>query len=126
MYINRIAVILTPPTIVDKVNQFGVSERQSDGIQFTNIDGRVTIYDLDLNCDDDDSNAFDESFERNDKYQKEFINETKTSEQGLTTNKTQDEHFQDPIQQHNTPDTKPTNNASFSSSKNMTPQTPEC
>ena len=49
----------------------GVSEKQPDGIQFTNMDGRVTIYDLDFkhdDDDDDDNNSSDECFEHNNKY----------------------------------------------------------
>ena len=81
----------------------GVSEKQPDGIQFTNMDGRVIIYDLDLNRDDDDdSNASGKIFQNNNKYQKELHDEIKTSEQGLVTDETQDEHFQDLFQQHNT------------------------
>ena len=38
------------------------------------------------------------------RFKKEFNDEIKTSEQGLPSNKTQDEHFQDLILQYNTVD----------------------
>ena len=47
-----------------------VSEKQPDGIQFTNLNGKITIVDLDLYCvddDDDNSNASYESFVSNKK-----------------------------------------------------------
>ena len=47
-----------------------------------------------------------------------FDYELNSSKQGLATNESQEEYFQGPIQQYNTPDTKPNidNNASTSSS----------
>ena len=85
-----------------------------------NMDMEVTVYNFDLNRDDndDDSNASDEIFKHDNKYQKESDNELKRREQGLTTNETQDEHFQNPIQQHNPSNTKPNtkNNDSVSTS----------
>ena len=54
------------------------SEKQPEGVQSTNKDGRVSINNLDLNLDDDnsdDSNASDESFDNDKKYQDEFDKE---------------------------------------------------
>ena len=62
---NRVEVIPTPQTIVDRVDQMGVSEKQPKGIKFTILDGKATIHNLDLNCandDDDNSNACDNFF----------------------------------------------------------------
>ena len=67
--VNRVVVTPTPQTIINRVNQMGALEKQQDRIQFMNMDGKVTIYDLDLNHADDDndndknSNAPDESFD---------------------------------------------------------------
>ena len=80
----------------------GASEKQLDGIQFTNMNGRVTIHDLDLTrADDDDgnSNAFEESFVHNKEYQKEFDNDKKGDE-NLETNEIQEDHFHFPFQQY--------------------------
>ena len=73
--VNRVVVISTPKTIIDRVNEMGTSEKQPGGVQFINRDGRVSINDLNLNLDDDDdeeSNASDESFDHNKEYQEEF------------------------------------------------------
>ena len=81
----------------------GASEKQPNGIQFTNMNGKVTIHDLDPNRADDDndnnSNASNESFDHDEQYQKEFDNKT-DGEKDLATNETQEDHFQTPIQQH--------------------------
>ena len=63
---NRVVVIPTSKVVIDRVNEMGISEKQPEGVQFTNRDGKVTINDLDLNLDDNDnnnSNASDESFD---------------------------------------------------------------
>lgn len=83
----------------------GVSQKQPEGIQFTNIDGRVTIHNLDLNraaddCNNDNnSNASDESFDHNKRIPEENDNKEKTSED-LIADETQERHFQNPIEQH--------------------------
>ena len=82
----------------------GASEKQFDGIQFTNMDGKVTIHDLDLNHandddnDDNTSNASDESLDYDEEYQKEFDNKT-NGDEDLATNETQEDYFQNPIKQ---------------------------
>lgn len=83
----------------------------------------MILFDLNCNDDDDDSITSNESFEHDDKDQKEFDDEIKSDEQRLATDETQDENFQDPIQQHNASDIKPNdNNASdFSSKEDDTP-----
>ena len=48
-----------------------VSEKQLEGIQFMNMDRKVTIHDLDLNRADDDvnnSNTSDERFDHDKEY----------------------------------------------------------
>ena len=69
--VNRVVVIPTPTTIIDRVNEMGTSEKQPERVQFTNRDGRISINVLDVNLDDnddDDSNASKESFDYNKEY----------------------------------------------------------
>ena len=93
--VNKVVVISTPQTVIDQVDQVGASEKQSEGIQLTNMDGRVTIHDLDLNhVDDDDSNsnASDESFDYDKQYQKEFDNNA-NGDKDFATDEIQEDHF---------------------------------
>ena len=79
----------------------GISEKQPEGIQFTDRYGRVSINDLNFNLDnndDNDSNTSDESFDQDKGYQKQFKHKSK--DEDLATNKAQEDHFQLPIQQH--------------------------
>ena len=94
--VNRVVVILTQQNYHWSDQSDGVSKKQSNVIQFTDIDKRVTINDLDLNHvdnDDDDnnnnnnSNMSDESFDHNKENQKEFDNKEKTSK-SITTDET--------------------------------------
>ena len=71
--VNRVVVIPTPRTIINQVNQMGASENQPEGIQFTDMNGKVTINILDLNCandNDNNSNETEESFDHDKEYQK--------------------------------------------------------
>ena len=91
---NRVVVIPTSKVVIDRVNEMGTSEKQPDGVQFTNRDGKVTINDLDLNLDDNndnDINASDESFDHDKEYQDEFDKEGKDDD--LATDEVQDDHF---------------------------------
>ena len=86
--VNRVVVIPTPQTIINQVNQMGASENQPNGIQFTNMDAKVTIHDLDqnhANDDKDNSNVSDESFDHDEEYQNEFDND-KNGDEDLATN----------------------------------------
>ena len=97
--VNRVVVITTSKTVIDRINEMGASEKQPEGVQFTGRDGRVSISNLDLNLDDnndDNSNASDESFNHDKEYQKEFEKEGKDKD--LATNRVQDNHFQLPFQ----------------------------
>ena len=79
----------------------GITEKQPEGIQFIDRDGRVSINNLDLNLDDknnDNSNAPDESFDYGKEYQEEFDREG--NDDDLTTNEVKDDHFQLPFQQN--------------------------
>ena len=74
--------------------------------------------DQDGDDDDGDSNTSDKSFKHNGEYQKRFDSEVKTSNQGLATNETQNDHFLNPIQQHNTRNEESSNNNNNSTSFN--------
>ena len=99
--VNRVVVIPTLKTVIDRVNGIRISEKQPEGVKFTDRDGRVSINDLNLNLDNDndnDSNASNESFDHDKEYQDEFDREGK--DEDLATNKVQDNHFQLPFQQY--------------------------
>ena len=101
--VNRVVVIPTPKTVIDRVNELGISEKQPEEVQFTNRDNRVSINDLNLNLDnndDDNSNTSDESFDNNKEYQGDFDKEGKDN--NLATNEVQEDHLQLPFQQHQT------------------------
>ena len=86
--VNRVVVIPTLKTIIDRVNEIGISKKQPEGVQFTNRDGRGNINNLDLNLDDndnDDSKASDESFDHDKEYQEEFEKEEKMRFDNLAT-----------------------------------------
>ena len=58
----------------------GISEKQPEGVQFKDRDGRVSINDLDLNPvdnNDDSSNTSDKSFDHDKEYQEELDREGK-------------------------------------------------
>ena len=85
--VNRVIEVPTPKIGIDRVNKMRISEKQPEGIQFTDRDDRVSINNLDLNLDNnnnDHSNASDESFDHNKEYQKKFDGEGKDDD--LATN----------------------------------------
>ena len=96
--VNRVVIITTSKTVIDRNNELGISEKQPESVQFTDKDIRVRISDLDLNLNDDDRNASDESFDHDEEYHKEFDKESKDKD--LATGKVHDTHFQLPFQQH--------------------------
>ena len=84
--VNRVVVIPTPASVTTRVNKMGIAEKQSEGIQFSDRDGRVTINDLDLSMNDEnESNASNKSFDHNEEYQKEFDNNEKPGNEDLNT-----------------------------------------
>ena len=101
--VNRVVLIPTPSTIIDRVNEMGHSEKKPKGVQFTNKDGRVSINNLNLNLYDDnnnDRNASDESFDHDKENQEELDKEEKTRFYDLAKDEVQEDHFQLPFQQH--------------------------
>ena len=58
MLVNRVVVIQTSQTIIDQVNQMGFSEKQPEGIQVLDKDGKVTIHNLaSINFDNNNNNS---------------------------------------------------------------------
>ena len=46
--VNKVVVIPTLKTVIYWVNEMGISEKEPEGVQFTNRDGRVIINNLDI------------------------------------------------------------------------------
>ena len=111
--VNRVVTIPTSQSNIQAVNDIGEQERQPEGIEFSDINGRITIHDLADN--DDDSNASDDDFKIDEEYQDEIEKERKLEEKDTPDNDadpdskefgdvepdSQNDYFQNPIQQHN-------------------------
>jgi hypothetical protein len=106
--VNRVTIIPTSDATIKTVNDVGEQESQPEGIEFSDINGRITLQDFNDNdnSNDEDSNASDEDFELDQGYEEEANNEiTMEEEEGIIKGDdpdSQEEHFQTPIQQHNT------------------------
>ena len=98
--VNRTVILPTPGTVIDRVNEMGVSVKQPEGIRFSDKDSRVTINDLNLKMDNDDNNrnASGESFDHDKEYQKNMRKKIKMK--NLQPTKTQVDNFQLPFQQY--------------------------
>jgi hypothetical protein len=104
--VNRVTVIPTNDATIKVVNDIGEQESQPEGIEFSDINGRITLQDFaDGFGDDDDSNASDDDFEIDQTYQDEMDKEILIEEEeGIFGNDdpdSQEDYFQSPIQQHN-------------------------
>jgi hypothetical protein len=114
--VNRVTPIPTTEAIINTVNDIAIQEKQPEGIEFSDINGRITLQDFAEGIgDDDNSNASDDDFEIDQEYQDETDHEKKLEEQEVTTNgddpdspefgnddpDSQVDYFQNPIQQHN-------------------------
>jgi hypothetical protein len=104
--VNRITPIPTTEATIETVNNIGEQEGQPEGIQFSDINGNVTLQDFAENDNDEDSNASDDDFTLDEEYQEEVNNEIALDrEEGSVGNDdpdSQEDYFQTPIQQHNT------------------------
>jgi hypothetical protein len=102
--VNRVTEIPTSEATIKVANDIGENEYQPEGIGFSDIHGRVTLDDFATNMEDDDSNASDDDFEMDDEYQDELKTEIALEkEEGIIANDdpdSQDDYFQNPIQQH--------------------------
>jgi hypothetical protein len=75
--VNRITPISTTDAIIETVNSIGEQENQPEGIEFSDMNGRITLKDFAANDNDDDSNASDNDFKMDEEYQNEIDNEIK-------------------------------------------------
>jgi hypothetical protein len=87
------------------VNDIGEQESQPEGIEFSDLNGRITLQDFADNDNDDDSNASDEDFKMDDECNDEVAGEIALEEEdgsiGNDGPDSQEDYFQNPIQQHN-------------------------
>jgi hypothetical protein len=105
--VNRVTIIPTSEATINTVNDIGEQENQPEGIEFSDLNGRITLQDFAEECgDDNDSNASDEDFVLDKEYEDEANNEIEMEEEeGIIGNDdpdSQEDYFQTPIQQHNT------------------------
>jgi hypothetical protein len=103
--VNRVTPIPTTEAIITTVNDIGEGERQPEGIEFSDMHGRITLADFAANDNDDDSNASDDDFKMDEEYQDELKNDIILDKrEGIVGNDdpdSQEDYFQTPIQQHN-------------------------
>jgi hypothetical protein len=104
--VNRVTIIPTSEATIQTVNDIGEQEQQPDGIEFSDINGRITLQDFAENDNDDDSNASDDDFDIDEEHEEEERAESALEEdEGILEDvdpDSQEDHFQTPIQQHNT------------------------
>jgi hypothetical protein len=105
--VNRVTIIPTNEATIKTVDDIGEQESQPEGIEFSDMNGRITVHDFaEANADDDDSNASDEDFKMDQEYEDEMDNEIAIEEEdgfiGNDDPDSQRDYFQTPIQQHNT------------------------
>jgi hypothetical protein len=106
--VNRITTIPTTEAIITTVNDIGEGENQPEGIEFSDMHGRITLADFAANDNDDNSNASDDDFKMDEEYQDELKNDIVLEQrEGIIGNDdpdSQEDYFQNPIQQHNNGD----------------------
>jgi hypothetical protein len=98
-------IIPTTDAVIETVNDIGEQEEQPEGIEFSNINGEITLQDFADNDNDEDSNASDDDFQLVKEYQEEVDDEIalekEEGEVGNDNPDSQEDYFQTPIQQHN-------------------------
>ena len=100
--VNRVTIIPTSDATIKTINDIGEQENQPEGIEFSDLNGRVTLQDFAENDIDEDSNASDEDFVMDKEYEDEEEHENALDERdGIINNDEQEDYFQTPIQQHN-------------------------
>jgi hypothetical protein len=104
--VNRITPIPTTDDMIDTVNNIAEQESQPEGVEFSNMHGRITLEDFAANDNNEDSNASDNDFKLDEEYKEEVDNEiTLDKKEGSVGNDDpdlQEDYFQNPIQQHST------------------------
>jgi hypothetical protein len=104
--VNRVTEISVTEAKIKIVNNIGECENQPEGIEFSDINGRITLSDFTDNANDDDSNASDDDFEMDKEYEQELNDEIVMEEEegsiGNDDPDSQEDYLQTPIEQHNT------------------------
>jgi hypothetical protein len=104
--VNRVTIIPTSEAVIKTVNDIGEQEKQPEGIEFSDLNGRITLEDFSKNDKDDDSNASDDDFVLDEECKEEEEADAALEEEkgivGDDDPDAQEEYFQTPIQQHNT------------------------
>jgi hypothetical protein len=102
--VNHVTPIPTTDDMIGTVNNIAEQEAQPEGIEFSDMHGRITLQDFADNANDDDSNASDDGFKLDEEYREEVDNEIALEkEEGSDGNDDpdlQEGYFQNPIQQH--------------------------
>jgi hypothetical protein len=93
--------------MINIVNNIAEQEAQPEGIEFSDMHGRIALQDFANNANEDDSNASDNDFKLDEEYQEEVDNEIALEkEEGSVGNDDpdlQEDYFhQNPVQQHDT------------------------
>jgi hypothetical protein len=68
--INRVTIIPTSEATIKTINDIGEQESQPEGIEFSDLNGRITLQDFADNDNDDDSNASDADFNIEEEYKR--------------------------------------------------------
>jgi hypothetical protein len=103
--VNRVTIIPTSEATIKTVNDIGEHQNQPEGIEFSDLNGRITLQDFADNDNDEDSNASDGDFTLDEEYNDEVADEIALEEEdgsvGNNDPDSQEDYFQNPIQQHN-------------------------
>jgi hypothetical protein len=99
-YLYLLLIVPTTEAAIKTVNNIGKQESQPEGIEFSDLNGRITLQDFAENDNDEDSNASDDDFKIDEEYQDEEKNEiVLEEEEGAIGNdgpKSQEDYFQNP------------------------------
>ncbi|OEU08351.1 hypothetical protein FRACYDRAFT_250146 [Fragilariopsis cylindrus CCMP1102] len=99
--VNRVTIIPTTDALVNTVTNIGEQEQQPEGIEFADINGRVTLDDFAANVINDDDKELQKELklEAKDK----TVDESDPDSKGFGGDEpdSQIDFFQNPIQQHN-------------------------
>jgi hypothetical protein len=101
--VNRVTAITPTANHIKLVEDIAKAENQPEGLEFANINGKVTLDDFieGINDgDDNNSNVSDDDFVHNEKYQKEFNEETRLEKnEGLAVDEDQADAFSNDLEQ---------------------------
>jgi hypothetical protein len=101
--VNRVTAITPTADHIKLVEDIAETENQPEGLEFANINGKVTFDDFieEINDgDDDNSNASGDDFVHDEEYQKEFNEETRLKKnEGLAVDEDQTDALGNDLQQ---------------------------